>query len=89
MFKNFRLIASPTSPYARKVRIVMAEKRIECELEMMDVWAPDTRIQELNPLPFRIDRFAQRRADAEAYARRWHAKAGPATRRETATNRRR
>jgi glutathione S-transferase len=50
VFKNFRLIASPTSAYARKVRIVMAEKRIECQLEMMDVWAPDTRIQELNPL---------------------------------------
>jgi hypothetical protein len=33
VFKNFRLIASPTSPYARKVRIVMAEKRIECQLE--------------------------------------------------------
>ena len=26
-----KLIASLTSPYARKVRIVMAEKRIECE----------------------------------------------------------
>ena len=50
MFKNFRLIASTTSPYARKVRIVMAEKRIECELEMMDVWSPDTRIQDFNPL---------------------------------------
>jgi len=50
VFKNFKLIASPTSPYARKVRIVMAEKRIECELEMMDVWAPDTHIQDLNPL---------------------------------------
>ena len=50
MFKNFRLIGSPTSYYARKVRIVMAEKRIECQLEMIDVWAPDTRIQELNPL---------------------------------------
>jgi glutathione S-transferase len=50
VFKNFRLIASPTSPYARKVRIVMAEKRIECQLEMMDVWAPDTRIQDFNPL---------------------------------------
>jgi glutathione S-transferase len=50
VIKNFRLIASPTSPYARKVRIVMAEKRIECELEMMDVWSPDTRIQDLNPL---------------------------------------
>jgi glutathione S-transferase len=50
VFKNFRLIASPTSPYARKVRVVMAEKRIECELEMIDVWSPDTRIQDLNPL---------------------------------------
>jgi glutathione S-transferase len=50
VFKNFRLIASTTSPYARKVRIVMAEKRIECELEMMDVWSPDTRIQDFNPL---------------------------------------
>jgi len=49
VFKNFRLIASPTSPYARKVRIVMAEKRIECALEMTDVWN-DTRIHELNPL---------------------------------------
>jgi glutathione S-transferase len=50
VFKNFKLLASPTSPYARKVRIVMAEKRIECELEMVDVWAPDTRIQDHNPL---------------------------------------
>ncbi len=50
MFKNFRLIASTTSPYARKVRIVMAEKRIECQLELMDVWSPNTRIQDFNPL---------------------------------------
>jgi glutathione S-transferase len=50
MFKNIRLIAAPTSPYARKVRIVMAEKRIECNLEWMDVWAADTRIQDFNPL---------------------------------------
>ncbi len=50
VFKNFKLLASPTSPYARKVRIVMAEKRIECELEMVDVWAAETRIQDHNPL---------------------------------------
>jgi glutathione S-transferase len=50
VFKNFRLIASTTSPYARKVRIVMAEKRIECQLELMDVWSPNTRIQDFNPL---------------------------------------
>jgi glutathione S-transferase len=28
----------------------MAEKRIECQLELDDVWAPDSKIQELNPL---------------------------------------
>lgn len=50
VFKNFKLIASPTSPYSRKVRIVMAEKRIECALEMMDVWSPATTIQDFNPL---------------------------------------
>jgi glutathione S-transferase len=50
VFKNFRLIASTTSPYARKVRIVMAEKRIECQLELVDPWSPDSRIQDFNPL---------------------------------------
>ncbi|MGE5338877.1 MAG: glutathione S-transferase N-terminal domain-containing protein [Gemmatimonadota bacterium] len=45
-----RLIASLTSPYVRKVRIVMAEKRIDCQLELEDVWSPDTRIKEANPL---------------------------------------
>jgi glutathione S-transferase len=50
MFRNLRLIASPTSPYARKVRIVMSEKRIECELEMTDPWSSETSIGESNPL---------------------------------------
>jgi glutathione S-transferase len=50
MFRNLRLIASPTSPYARKVRIVMSEKRIECELEMTDVWSPGSVIASYNPL---------------------------------------
>jgi len=50
MFRNLRLLASHTSPYARKVRIVMSEKRIECDLEMTDVWSPDTTICEFNPL---------------------------------------
>lgn len=48
--KNLRLIASLTSPYVRKVRIVMAEKKIEYALELEDVWAADTRIHEANPL---------------------------------------
>lgn len=50
MSKNLRLIASLTSPYSRKVRIVMAEKRIECHMEIEDVWAPDSKIAEFNPL---------------------------------------
>ena len=50
MSKNIRLLGSLTSPYVRKVRIVMAEKRIDYQLELEDVWAPDTRILEANPL---------------------------------------
>lgn len=50
MSKSLRLIASLTSPYVRKVRIVMAEKRIDCQIELEDVWSPDTRIYEFNPL---------------------------------------
>ncbi|MGH6609975.1 MAG: glutathione S-transferase N-terminal domain-containing protein [Burkholderiaceae bacterium] len=45
-----RLIGSLSSPYVRKVRIVMAEKRLEYQMELEDVWAPDTKIHEANPL---------------------------------------
>ncbi|MGH8337463.1 MAG: glutathione S-transferase N-terminal domain-containing protein [Gammaproteobacteria bacterium] len=45
-----QLIGSLSSPYVRKVRILMAEKGIECPLVLEDVWAADTRIQTLNPL---------------------------------------
>jgi len=48
--KSIRLLGSLTSPYVRKVRIVMAEKRIDYHLEIEDVWSPDTRIREANPL---------------------------------------
>jgi glutathione S-transferase len=48
--KNLRLIASLTSPYVRKVRIVMLEKRIDCQLELEDVWAPGSTIRQSNPL---------------------------------------
>ena len=34
----------------RKVRIVMAEKRIECQLELEDVWSATTTIGNSNPL---------------------------------------
>lgn len=45
-----KLIGSLASPYVRKVRIVMAEKKIEYELMLENVWASDTRIQQSNPL---------------------------------------
>jgi len=47
---RLRLVGSLTSPYVRKVRIVMAEKRIECQLELEDVWSPESKIQQSNPL---------------------------------------
>lgn len=45
-----KLIASFTSPYARKVRIVMAEKRIDCEFVEENVWSADTKVGDSNPL---------------------------------------
>ena len=45
-----KLIGATTSPYVRKVRIVMAEKRLEYDLVAEDVWAPDTTIGQSNPL---------------------------------------
>jgi len=44
-----KLIGSLTSPYVRKVRIVMAEKRLDYHFELEDVWASD-RILDANPL---------------------------------------
>ena len=44
-----KLIGSLTSPYVRKVRIVMAEKRLDYQLELEDVWASD-HILHSNPL---------------------------------------
>ncbi|MDE2090746.1 MAG: glutathione S-transferase N-terminal domain-containing protein [Gammaproteobacteria bacterium] len=45
-----KLIGSLSSPYARKVRIVLIEKGVECPLLLEDVWAADTKIQHSNPL---------------------------------------
>ncbi len=44
-----RLIGSLTSPYVRKVRIVMAEKKLDYQHELEDVWAND-KITKANPL---------------------------------------
>ena len=45
-----KLIGSLTSPYVRKVRIVMADKKLDYRLELENVWAADTAIQTFNPL---------------------------------------
>lgn len=45
-----KLIGSPASPYARKVRVVMAEKKLDYNYVIEDVWAPDSAITESNPL---------------------------------------
>ena len=45
-----KLIGSLTSPYVCKVRIVLAEKKLDYQLVTEDVWAADTRIHESNPL---------------------------------------
>jgi glutathione S-transferase len=45
-----KLIGSLASPYVRKVRIVMAEKKLDYEFILEDVWQPDTTIMQSNPL---------------------------------------
>jgi glutathione S-transferase len=45
-----KLIASPTSPYGRKVRIALAEKRIEYVLVEASPWAPGNAVSDFNPL---------------------------------------
>ena len=44
-----KLIGSLTSPYVRKVRVVMAEKKLDYQHELEDVWGND-RILASNPL---------------------------------------
>ncbi len=44
-----KLLGSLASPYVRKVRIVMAEKKLDYQFELADVWASDA-IQKANPL---------------------------------------
>ena len=45
-----KLIGSLASPYARKVRIVMAEKKIDYEFVLEDVLSAETKIKDFNPL---------------------------------------
>jgi glutathione S-transferase len=45
-----KLLGSPASPYTRKVRIVLAEKKIDCDFETVDVNPAENPVIALNPL---------------------------------------
>ncbi|HEV8110572.1 MAG TPA: glutathione S-transferase N-terminal domain-containing protein [Burkholderiales bacterium] len=45
-----KLLASPASPYTRKVRVVLAEKKIDFEIELVDVAPAENPVNAHNPL---------------------------------------
>ena len=45
-----KLLVSLPSPYTRKVRIFLAEKKIDCEMEIVDVNPVDNAVNPHNPL---------------------------------------
>ena len=45
-----KLIGSHTSPFARKVRIVLAEKKMEYDFVIDSPWLEDSNVPNLNPL---------------------------------------
>jgi len=45
-----KLLSSTASPYTRKVRIVLAEKKIECEIQPVDVQPVENPVNAHNPL---------------------------------------
>jgi len=45
-----KLLGSSSSPYVRKVRVVMAEKKLDYVFVPEDVWSAQTTIAESNPL---------------------------------------
>jgi glutathione S-transferase len=45
-----KLVTSLTSPYGRKVRVVLLEKKIPFQLQVENPWLPDSPVTALNPL---------------------------------------
>lgn len=45
-----KLYGSMTSPYARKVRVLLLEKALSCEFDVADAWAANSPVPALNPL---------------------------------------
>lgn len=48
--KNMKLLGSLTSPYTRKVRVVLAEKKIECDFQVVVPSDPEGPVISFNPL---------------------------------------
>ena len=45
-----KLVGSQTSPYVRKVRVMLAEKKLACEFSEDNVWSAATTVTSINPL---------------------------------------
>jgi glutathione S-transferase len=45
-----KLVTSLTSPYGRKARVVLLEKKIPFQLQVENPWLPDTPVPDFNPL---------------------------------------
>jgi len=45
-----KIIGSNSSPYVRKVRIVLAEKKLDYDYVLEDVWSAGTTIDQVSPL---------------------------------------
>jgi glutathione S-transferase len=45
-----KLIGSLASPYVRKVRVVLAEKKLDYQIQLENVWSAETSIHLVNPL---------------------------------------
>lgn len=44
-----KLYISATSPFARKVRVLLIEKQVPHEVEVVDLWSPN-ELQQINPI---------------------------------------
>ncbi len=49
-FATMKLLGSDTSPYVRKVRVVLAEKKIDYQYIREDVFSPTSTVPDSNPL---------------------------------------
>ena len=45
-----QLMMTPTSPYARKARVVALEKQLDCEMREVSPWDDDPAVLQVNPL---------------------------------------